>query len=155
KELADTGDIWLKFLAVVRSEREDAATFGPVFVDAVRAVNPLYNTDRVRWYDMLRTVLGWAERRRPETERQTWRDTAKSIQPSPDQQMEVSAMGRTIGEAILEEGMAAGAVKQTRRLVLLAGEERFGKPVTHVVETINAISDLHCLEALHARINRV
>src|SRR5207244_12927008 len=135
----DRGEVWLKFLAVVRSEADDAAAFGPVFVDAVRALNPLYNTDRARWYDMLRTVLAWAERRRPEAERQAWRETAQSNQPTLEQQTEVSAMGRTIGEAILEEGMAKGAVNQTRRLLLRAAQKRFGEPDTTVVEAINAI----------------
>ena len=58
-------------------------------------------------------------------------------------------MGRTIGEAILEEGMAKGAVNQTRRLLLRAAQKRFGEPDTTVVEAINAIMELDRLEALY------
>lgn len=155
KELADTDEIWLKFLAVVRSENDDAASFGHVFVDAVRALNPLYNTDRARWYDMLRTVLAWAERRRPEAERQTWRETAQSNQPTPEQQTEVSAMGRTIGEAILEEGMAKGAVKQMRKYLLRHGRQRFGEPDAAIADAINQMDDLDRLEALADRVSAV
>ena len=137
------------------SENDDVAAFGPVFEDAVRALNPLYNTDRTRWYDMLRTVVAWAERRRPKPERQKWLEAAEANQPTPEQKSEVHVMSQTIGEAILEEGMVKGAIDQTRRLLLRTARKRFGEPDQVVTDAINAITDLGRLEALYDRIEFV
>ena len=151
KELIDAGEVWLNLMAVVRSENDAEGEFGPVFIEALRAINPLYNTDRTRWYDMLRTVITWAAWRRPGPEKQKWLETAKAHQPTPAQQTEVSTMAQTIRESWLEEG----ATHQMQRMILRLGRKRLGDPRPTEEAAIIRIADLKALESMMVQLESV
>jgi predicted transposase YdaD len=58
-------------------------------------------------------------------------------------------------QAILEEGEARGAVNELQKVVLLQGEDRFGRPDAQTVAALKGIADVERLEELARRLLRV
>jgi hypothetical protein len=54
--------------------------------------------------------------------------------------------------AILEEGEAAGQIKEARKLIKRLGRKRFGPASKAVLAKLDAITDLERLENLHDRL---
>jgi hypothetical protein len=54
-------------------------------------------------------------------------------------------------QAIIEEGLAAGEIKEARKLLLL-GRTRFGEPSSEVLAGVDAITDVQKLEDLSVRV---
>jgi hypothetical protein len=105
--LASAGE-WLQVLAVVRAEGESAAEFQAVFSEAIRHLESLYGSDRVRWYDLLRIVLTWAVWRRPRAEHDGLVAAARASQAEAARQQEIQTMTEQLGETLAEWAIAKG-----------------------------------------------
>jgi len=61
----------------------------------------------------------------------------------------------TTYQAILQEGLAEGAVNEARKLLLRLGTKKLGKPSTRTQAALAKIADLGRLEALVERLEIV
>jgi hypothetical protein len=59
---------------------------GPVlgFADVFRHIDPLHETGRVRWRELLGFVVGWVLNKRPKTERPHWDGLAQQMQTTAE-----------------------------------------------------------------------
>jgi len=149
--LLASGDEWQQALAVLRAQGEQAPGFERVYVDAMRRLEALAGRDHVRWCELMRTILSWAQWRRPREEREALRAAGEAALTDANRQREVRTMGQTIGEAIWEEGRlkgeTTGELRAARRILRQLLNTRFGTVPDGVVQRIEACTDLERLVA--------
>src|SRR5262249_52895244 len=102
--LLTSGDEWQQMLAVLRAQGEDRPGFERVYVEAMRRLEGLADRDHVRWSELMRIILAWAQSRRLRDERDALRAAGQAAMTDVNRQREVLNMGQTIAEAIWEEG---------------------------------------------------
>jgi hypothetical protein len=155
-ELLQAAGAWLTALALVRADAAEAETFRAVLEQVLRRLEGLAESDRVRWYELVRFTLVWALYRRPRPEREELIAAAQASQLNVDRQKEVQAVGMTIAEALKAEGMAEGQAKgrleEARDMLLALLEEKFGPVPEPLRQRIGATTDLARLHAAHRRI---
>jgi hypothetical protein len=143
--LLESGDGWLQMMAVLRVEREEAETFRIVYTEALRRLEVIQERDDPRWEELLRIILAWGQHRRPEEE---WADLsaqAETSQTNPQRRERVRAMGRTIADALREEGMEQGQLLAVRDVLRTLLEDRFGSIPEPIAQRINGTTDLQRL----------
>jgi hypothetical protein len=77
EEVLQSAGEWLAALAVVRAEREDAATFREILGRVRSRLERLSDTEKVRWHELLYFILSWALRRRPGEDQMEILETAR------------------------------------------------------------------------------
>jgi hypothetical protein len=151
-DLLASGEAFWQALAVVRVEREDAATFRGVFAEALERLVGLAETDRVEWERLLRMLLGWGLLRRDRREhaglieavRQSHlnallqEEIAQMIQDlGQTWEQEMLALGRAEGEARgIERGRAEGQLLMGREVLERQLRQRFGELPAEVVQRL-------------------
>jgi hypothetical protein len=156
RTLLDSGDEWLQALAVVRARGAAPAEFATVYAEVLRRLEALRSCEHVRWYDLLRLVLGWALHTRPKTERDQLVSLAQASQARAESQQEVQTMAETIAEALIEEGiekgmeegMEKGGLRACREALRRALMRKFGALSPALLNHIEVTTDLERL--LHA-----
>jgi hypothetical protein len=154
-DLLGSGDGWQQVLAVLRAQSEGATGFERVYVEAMRRLEPLAGEDHVRWCELMRIILSWAQSRRPRQEREALRAAALATLVDANRQKEVGDMGQTIGEAIWEEGRfkgqsegrSQGRLEASRELLRDLLTDRFGTVPEALLQRITAATDPDRLKA--------
>jgi hypothetical protein len=108
EKLLESGEAWLQTLAVIRSQFAAAPEFEAIYSEVQRRLQELSGQDRVRWYDLQRILITWAQHRRPQAERAALSAPTLNAQADPDRRAEVEQMEKTIAQALIEEGEARG-----------------------------------------------
>jgi predicted transposase YdaD len=139
---------WLQFLAVMRALGGEEASLQAVLGEFPRRVDPLHDTDLIRWSDLMNAALRLVVQRRPQEERQRLLSTF--VAACPTHQPEVQNMAKTIAEAWVEEGEARGVekgrVEGARDLLRTQLEERFGALPEAFLQQLTAVTDLARLQ---------
>jgi hypothetical protein len=141
-ELLGSGGAWLQALAVLRAQAEDPAVFQQVFREVMQQLTPLQEQQHIRWEELIRFVLTHALRRRSGQERTTLRGIAAEVyqQRRPE---EVTNMGKTIADELIEEGQLLRAHRILQALL----RDRFGNLPDEVARRIEAVTDLDKLQS--------
>jgi hypothetical protein len=151
RELLDAAGEWLKALAVVRAEREDAEAFQSVFSEVLRQLEALSEPEQVRWHDLPHFVLSWALRRRPAQEREALWTAATMSQADVKHGEEVRRMSevieRTWEQEVFARGETYGEVRQCREDLRIVLEARFGPLPQALAQQLEATTDLDRLRA--------
>ncbi len=151
ESLLESGDEWQQALAVLRAQGQSAPDFERVFVEAMRRLEALASRDHVRWCELMRIVLSWAQARRPVPEREALRAAGLAALSDANRQKEVASMGQTIGEAIWEEGRlkgeSTGELRASRRMLRQLLAARFSSVPEEVAQRIESCTDLDRLMA--------
>ena len=150
-ELLNAESAFLQVLTVVRMEDEERAEFGRFFQETLGRLNPLQETNRVRWTQMVQLIYGWVYHRRPRAERQQWIDLGAYTQEDEIRREELKAMARAMGKTIYEEGMEDAL----RRTLLAQGRKRFGEPEPEVLLALQEIDDLARFDRMTVRLLEV
>ncbi len=157
--LLESGDEWQQVLAVLRAQTEEAAGFERVYVEAMRRLEALAGRDHVRWCELMRIILSWAQARRPREEREALRAAGLAALADANRQREVADMGQTIGEAIWEEGRlkgrSEGQLELSRQLLRQLLADRFGGVPETVVQRIESVTDVDRLTAAALQVSRI
>jgi flagellar biosynthesis/type III secretory pathway protein FliH len=175
EELLNSGEEWLYLMSVLRVEKEEAAQFQAVLTEAARRLANLRGSDSVRWYDLMRALIAYAQHRRPAQERTALIDAVR--QADPGSQKEVDAMAQTIAEAIFEEGREKGLsqglsqgltqglsqgraegrlegeLQATRTLLRRLLEARFQSLPEAIIQRIDQTTDLNRLQEAVLRVS--
>jgi hypothetical protein len=158
-ELLDTHEAFLQALAIFKADDADLADAEQLFTEVFRNIDPLHETGRVRWQDLLGLLLGWAHNRRSKAERPRWHDLAIDLQASADRKREINKMGMTIAQEIRqegrEEGLQLGAIAHARSTLVRLGRKWLGQPNEATQAAINAVSDLDRLDRMTERLDDV
>jgi hypothetical protein len=141
EQLLNSRDAFLQVLALFRVEDQEQAEAEPVFRKALEQLGPLFDTNMVRWRDLLKFVHGWAYNRRPEKERANWQQLAEQVQSDERRKREAKMIGMTIADAIRREGKAEGKAEGKLEAVLRQARKKWGEPDAQTLQTIQAISD--------------
>jgi hypothetical protein len=148
--IAAAGEL-LAALAVVRAEREAAASFREVFGRVLQRLEGVSERERMRWHDLLWFLLSWGLRRRPQEERAGLLEAAESSQTDMARREEVRKMSETVQQTweqeLLALGKAEGERITTREDLQLVLEEKFGALPPILIQQIEAISDLQRLRS--------
>ena len=145
--LLDSGAQWLQMLAVMRAGGDAPADFGAVFAEAYRRIQPASEQDLQRWEELVNAIMTWAHWRRPAAERESLRATAAASQTNPVLKKRVEAMGQTIAEWYIEEGITKGQILANRETLRRLLTIKFKSLPEAVLQRIEAASDLTALSA--------
>ncbi len=154
-ELLHTHEAFLQALAIFKADDAELVEAERLFRGIYREIDPLHETSRVRWQDLLGLLLGWAHNRRPGNERKAWHDLAIGLQTNAERRREIESMGMTIAQSIRQEGRNEGLIEGTQASLLRFGRKRFGQPDEATMTAIHAIADLDRLERMTDRIDDV
>ncbi len=155
EELVRQAAAWLQALAVVRAQDADAATFRRLMYEVERRWNDLSIRDRLRWRELMRFILAWAQHRRPPEEFDAVVADAVAAQAGAAQQREIETMKQTMAEWFHEKGRAEGLAEGRAEGALITGREmlrtflehRFGPLPEDLCRRIDSITDLERLKA--------
>jgi hypothetical protein len=143
------GPPWMWLMAVVRAEREARAEYERVLEAARRRLDPLEETAKARWSQLMRAVYSYSLFRRPGSEHARIREIMEGGPPARVE--EVRAMEKTIAQVIEERaeerGEARGKIAAARRALLQLVRSRLGGQCPEqLAQQIEASTDLKELE---------
>lgn len=158
ERLLGSASAWLRSLAVIRAEGEDAPTFEAVFAEVLRRLEWLGGTEEMRRKELLWFVLSWAFRRRPKAEQDRIATVARASQSDRVHQEEAETMAKGLGLSWEQEEKirlaecarqsARQAELRTRKEVLRALlEKRFGTLPDVVLQRIESATDAERLQS--------
>ncbi len=142
-ELLGSDDEWLQTLAVLRAQAENSAAYLAAVTESAKRLESLHDRDHARWYNLMRLVVAWSERKRPPAELTALRAAVQSSVSETERRQEVNIMANTIAEMHIEQGEA----RANRKTLLRQLQARFGSLPEALVNEINAATDLPRLEA--------
>jgi hypothetical protein len=153
-ELESSGGELGWILELVRQRRAPAAEFEGLVRRVVAHLEGLGATEAGRWRDLLSYLLALIYHDRGELERDQLRELIAMSVRSDDRRREVQAMGRTIAEALRDEGRAEGlaqgraeeAVHSRQQMLLRLLRIRFRKVPKKVEGVILATTDVTQLD---------
>ena len=159
---------WPKMLAVMRAGASSVEEFERVFVAALRELEALAGTDRIRWLELVRAVLMWMIRMRPREERPRLTKLAVESQNQQEDRLEMETMYETIYDAAVKqgldlgrkegldlgrkEGLDLGQVAALRANILRCVEKRLGVCPEEFRSGVLQLQDLPTLEGLFDRV---
>lgn len=143
---------WPKMLAVMRAGGSDAEEFERVFLAALRGLEDLAHTDRVRWLELVRAVMMWMVRLRPGDERPRLTNLAVASQNQVEDQREVGTMYETIYDAAVRQGQDLGRASALRSSIVRCVEKRLGDCPEAFRTGVSQLQDLSTLEGLFERV---
>jgi len=176
EELVNGPTAFLQALAIYKAEGAELEVASGLFATICNRLGSLHDSSRIRWEDLLKFVLGWAQNRRPQAERQAWHELAVQLESDEARRREVDQMSITIAESIFlegeqkgrkegrkegrqegrqegkqegkQEGRQEGALEQTKAILLKVTSQRLGQSNPSALETINEISDVQRLDRM-------
>jgi hypothetical protein len=153
--LLDSGAEWLQMLAVMRATDADAPEFQRVYGEAMRRFQAVHPLDAPRWTLLAQVVMDWGHWRRPAAERAALLAEAVASQTNPVLQKKVEAMGQTIAESLIEEGVVKGQLSQARTTLRRLLISKFGVIPESVLQRIESTTDLAQLDAVTEQVLRM
>jgi hypothetical protein len=154
ESLLGSASAWLRALAVIRAEEEDAATFEAVFVEVLRRLESLGGTEEMRRKDLLWFVISWAIRRRPEEEKGRIAAVAKAGQSNRVHQAEAEIMAKGLGltweqaeEIRVAESARQSELRTRKEDLRTILEMRFGHLPDALLQRIESATDAERLKA--------
>ena len=155
-ELVDGPESFLQALAIFKADDAELEEAQSLFRRIFRKLDPLHETGRVHWRDLLGLILSWAQNRRPNLERQAWGGLADELETNADVRKEIQAMTTTIAQEMMREGEARGEaraeVKVRRSILLRLARRKFGPPSEDVLADLDSLTDIDRLDRMTDRL---
>jgi len=159
EELLNGPAAFLQALAIYKAEGAELEEASTLFATIYKSIGTLHDSNRIRWEDLLKFVLGWAQNRRPQAERQSWHELALELESDEVRKREVKQMSQTIAQSIYQEGKLdgrqEGALGHARSSLVRTGRKRFGQADDAVIAKVNALDDLDRLDRMAERLMEV
>src|SRR5262249_21771013 len=111
--------------------------------------------ERLRWLELLSYIQALVYHDREPSERQELRETIEASVQTEQHRLEVAKMGRSIADALREEGLKKGLkegrkegeIRGRKQTLLRQLRNRFGELPPETVDTIKAAEDIKQLDA--------
>jgi len=117
EELLNGPAAFLQALTILKADDSELADAEQLFGAIFERIDPLHETGRVRWTELLHFLMGWAHHKRPAGERPDWHTFAAQLKTTADRKREIENMGTTIAQSIYQEGRQEGMLQQTQAIV--------------------------------------
>jgi hypothetical protein len=145
---------------VVRAEDSDLAEFRRVVSACASRLEPLAETDRMRWRDLLWILVSWVIRRRLAGEADELTAAVAASQKGAQARQEATAVSETVKESWVMREVAREAAKRERLVKLEALREAlvdalrepFGELPPATLSSIQACEDAAKLRAAIVRV---
>ena len=155
-ELLRSKWVFMHLLALLKATNYPVADAMAIFEQVFRSIDPFFEKGRHRWSEVLQYLIGWAYHRRPQNEKDDWRELAVRLQTDSDRRREVEQMGQTISQSIYKEGQEEGirlgeekglqkgiqqgrrkgrqegALEQAQAMLLRAAQPKLGPPAQSI-----------------------
>jgi Putative transposase, YhgA-like len=163
EELLNGRAAFLQALTILKADDSELADAERLFGEVFQRIDPLHETGRGRWAEMLHFLMGWAHHKRPAGERPSWHSLAVQLQTTADRKREIESMGMTIAESIFQEGRQEGwqkgreegKLQQTQAILNRLARRRFNLSDETVRSAIERIVDVDRLEHMTERVGDV
>jgi len=174
KLLEQTGGFLGRVLRLVQQRKSQPDAFRTLLADVVGHLETMPEKERLRWLQLLSYVMALVYHERGPTERPRLRETVEMSVSTDDLRQELSQMGKTIAEELIEKGKREGerdgrrdgkregeregrregrregeraAEISARQCTLIRQlEKRFGEIPSNVLATINATDNVQQLD---------
>jgi len=158
-ELVDGPESFLQALAIFKADDAELEEAQELFRRIFRKLDPLHETGRVHWRDLLGLILSWAQNRRSNVERKAWTELADNLESSAEIRREIQAMGTTIAQELIrearQEGFAEGAAATRRSTLLRLARKRFGQTSDKFLAEVNSVTDIDRLDRMTDLVNEI
>lgn len=142
-ELLSAEEAFVRTLAVVRVEDADLPEFERVFRQTWERLEPMQDTNRIRWSHLLHFIIGWFVHRRPENQQPELRQMAEQLVNETAKRGSERPF-RTIADAMREDFC--------REFILKQGAKRFGAIDPEIASALAALKDYDRLERMTDRL---
>ena len=154
-ELVNGPESFLQALAIFKADDAELEEAQRLFKQIFRKIDQLHDTGRVQWRDLLKLILGWAQNRRPNVERQSWSELSDKLETSADNRREIQSMAITIAQSLQQEARQEGIQEGLLRGIRRQGGKRFGPPNEHQTAELNSVTDIDRLDRMLDQVNEV
>ncbi len=148
--LAQGGPFGLLLLLLAQQRRVRLPVFEQTLREVVQGLEALGEQDRARWLELLSFIESPIYNEREESEREPLVEKAAGSVQNDARRQEVIDMGRTIADALRdegrEEGRQEGELRTQRRLLVRMLRNKFGRIPAAVVRRIEATERLALLD---------
>jgi len=152
-DVLETGGGYLGWvLRLVQARKRPPAKFRRLVARVVRRLEAIPPADEARWRELLVYIHALIYNARHPAEQPDLQREIEASVPAGVRQREVSHMGRTIAEDLIERGRAEGERKTARATLIRLLRVRFGELPDDVVAIVEACDDL---ERLNTWLDRV
>lgn len=139
---------WLKTLAVVRSEREDAERLGRIVGRLLPELEGVHDREGMRGDELENFLMHWLARRRPAAEKGMWEQQFRELVRDPRRLKEIMTMANTAwlsaeeeAELRAQERGRLAELNRTRSMLLRLLAHRFGPLSREFTARIEACMD--------------
>lgn len=142
-QLIPAGGSFGQVLRLVQQRHARGPAFRTLLGQVVGELEKMPDAERLRWLDLLSYIHALVYHERAPTEREDLHThIARSVKTDPHRQ-EVTRMGKTIADALREEGV----LKSRRETLLRLIHQRFKEPPANLIATIEACAEVAQLDA--------
>jgi hypothetical protein len=152
--LLQASGAFVRLLAMVRAHFADGETYETVHAMVLQRLEPLSDSDKMRWNELMWFILSWDWYRRPREEWEKLSAAAVTSQKNVVRQHEVITMSQTMAQEVMAKGEARG-VRAVRDILRGLIEDRFGELPATLAQRIETIEDLERLKICTRQVSRV
>jgi predicted transposase YdaD len=144
--LAKEGGYFGQVLRLIQQWHARPREFARLLAEVVRTLEGMPPDERLRWLDLLSYLHAMIYHERNPAELESLAKTIENSVKTDDHRQEIHAMGQTIAEKLIEEGMEKGELQSLKRTLLLQLRTRFGKQTAKTEAIIEQVQDPRQLE---------
>jgi hypothetical protein len=134
-------------LELVQRRQAQAEEFRPLLRRVVEHLERMSVSERLRWLELLSYIQALVYHDRADAEREGLRELIVASVRTDNDRREVAVMGRTIAEALRDEGRREEAVRSRQQTLLRQLRTKFGKVPKATEKIIAATDDVARLDA--------
>lgn len=148
--LAQEGGYLGQVLRLLQRRRARPDEFARLLADVVAVLEAMPPEERLRWLDLLSYLHAMIYHERKPAELEKLGETIENSVATDDHRKEIHAMGQTIADKLIKdgikEGIETGELRTLRRTLQMQLRERFGKQANRTTAIIEQTADRRQLE---------
>lgn len=153
-KLESDGGFFGWVLRLVQARKARPGEFQNLVQRVIEHLEAMPHTERLRWLELLSYIHAFIYHERDPSERRGLRETIEASVQAQEHRLEVSQMGRTIADALREEGMKKGLkegrqkgeIRARQQILLRQLRSRFGELPLEIHETVESTQDVRQLD---------
>ncbi len=147
-ELLNSDAAFLQIVSAIKMEDADRPEFERYFQAVLHKLNPLHDSNRVRWAEMIQLMFGWVFHRRPREEFGSWCDFGAATQEQGIRREELRAMAQLTRKSYIYETLEEKAKATLIRL----GRIQLQEPDLATLNLIQEIDDIDRIDRMTDRV---
>jgi hypothetical protein len=145
-KLESEGGFFGWVLRLVQERKARPGEFEILVKEVVHHLETMPHEERLRWLELLSYIHALVYHERDPDERRVLQETIETSVQTDEHRREVFNMGRTIADALREEGQKAGEIRAHRQILLDLLQQRFGEVPPEMLDRIATTDDIKQLD---------